>query len=131
MRALLLVVLAGSVPAALVPAGSFPAAARTPAEDPLDLEALLATARRREARGDLALARDAWLAAAPRLPMGPARDAAVGAARAIEDRLALRAELAAYAAAVPGAFSALGLATADEETAVVSGESLPWVEVEI
>lgn len=96
-----------------------------------DVETQLAIARRRDARGELAAAREAWLTVAPRLPLGPARDAAVGAARAIEDRLALRAELAAYGAAVPGAFTDLGLGAADAELVEFQGEQMPWVELDI
>ncbi len=96
-----------------------------------DLEAQLAHARKREARGDLAQAREAWLTVAPRLPLGPARDSAVGAARAIEDRLAVREEVRAYAEAVPGAFESLGLGPGDADWIEFQGERMPWVEVEI
>jgi len=96
-----------------------------------DVETQLAIARRREARGELGAAREAWLTVAPRLPLGPARDAAVGAARAIEDRLALRTELAAYGVAVQGAFTDLGIGAADPELVEFHGEQMPWVELDI
>lgn len=107
------------------------AAHPAPSAQAEDVEAQLANARRREARGDLAAAREAWLAVAPRLPLGPERDAAVGAARAIEDRLAVRDEVAAFGAAVTDAFESLGLGPADADGVDYRGERMPWVEVEI
>jgi len=131
MLSILLVVLA-SCPAPCAPASVLVAAVQSAAlSSGEDLEAQLAHARKREARGDLVQAREAWLSVAPRLPLGTARDAAVGAARAIEDRLALREELSAYAAAVPGAFESLGLGSGDADWIEFQGERMPWVELEI
>ncbi|MCY2961378.1 MAG: CAP domain-containing protein [Planctomycetota bacterium] len=127
LAALLLTLASRAIPSPTAPGFlPFPAIA-----EQQDVESQLAHARRREARGDLAQAREAWLGVAPRLPLGPERDAAVGAARAIEDRLAIREEVRAFAAAVPGAFDALGLGPGDEDWIEFGGERMPWVEVDI
>ncbi len=122
----LLLVLALGAPLAAPPAATAPAAATAQ-----DAEALLAGARRLEARGDLAQAREAWLAAAPLLPLGAERDAAVGAAHALEDRLAVRAEIVAALEVLPDAFAPLGFESADSDEVVLGGERLPWVEIDL
>jgi uncharacterized protein YkwD len=80
-----------------------------------------AAAEAKEAQGDLAAARDAWLALAPTLPIGAARDAALARVRFLDGRLALRAEIQSAAPLDPRVFAELGIDRVDT-TGIVSGE---------
>jgi uncharacterized protein YkwD len=89
-------------------------------------EALEARARTLEQQGELAQARELWLAVSRARDPGPQRDACVDSARALGMRLDLRRELIAARAQNERVFAELGVERADEAGLLVHGERLAW-----
>lgn len=89
-------------------------------------EAQEARARTLEEHGDLAPARELWLAVSRARDPGPQRDACVDAARALGMRLDLRREIAAARPLDERVFAELGIESADETGLVLAGRRCAW-----
>lgn len=92
-------------------------------------EARAARAQAAEERGDLPSAREDYLAAAVRFPVGADREDAMARARAIAARLALRAEIAAALVRDARVFGELGFERADDAGVTFQGKPKAWSEV--
>jgi hypothetical protein len=79
-----------------------------------------------ESKGDLAGAREAWLAAIPLTPIGAERDACVAAVRRIDARLLLREEIIAAVPNDERVFAELGIEHADAEGLRMAGKLVAW-----
>jgi len=84
-----------------------------------------------EARGALAAAREAWLAAGAAFPAGAEQDAARRRARLVELRLALRTELIVAQPRDALVFAELGIGAVDALGLRVGGKQQLWNEVSI
>ncbi|MFM7297512.1 MAG: hypothetical protein ACKO4Q_09860 [Planctomycetota bacterium] len=97
-----------------------------PVPEEAPVETLAALARENATNGQLAFARQCWLAASRKLPPGDLRDDYIGEAQDLRARLALRAELLDAYDADPAPFRNLGVDGMDGEGWVENGALRPW-----
>ena len=97
-----------------------------PVPEEAPVETLVALARENAGNGQLAFARQCWLAASRKLPPGDLRDDYIGEAQDLRARLALRAELLDAFDADPAPFRNLGVEGMDGEGWVENGTLRPW-----
>ncbi|MBM3988505.1 MAG: hypothetical protein FJ294_11190 [Planctomycetes bacterium] len=97
-----------------------------PVPEEAPVETLAALARENAHSGQLAFARQCWLAASRKLPPGDLRDDYIGEAQDLRARLALRAELLDAYDADPAPFRNLGVDGMDGEGWIEGGALRPW-----
>ncbi|MCY3003960.1 MAG: hypothetical protein NTV21_19365 [Planctomycetota bacterium] len=99
-----------------------------PVPEDRDAESLVQLARESSARGELAFARQCFLAASRKLLPGDLRDDYIGEAQDLRARLMLRAELIDSWRADPTVLGNLGIDSVDAQGWKQAGESRDWNE---
>ncbi len=102
-----------------------------PVPEERDAESLVQLAREGSARGELAFARQCWLAASRKLLPGDLRDDYIGEAQDLRARLALRAELIDAWRADAGALGNLGIDEVDAQGFRQGEARLEWDKLQL